>query len=92
MDILDSIPAPNSLSNPGKEGILSGHTKAETNTANSNKLKEDIRKKLGSWYLQRHGVRADGNAEEMITLVQVLSGIILFFIFFLFFSSVFLLY
>ena len=36
MDILDSIPAPNSLSNPGKEGILSGQTKAETNTANSN--------------------------------------------------------
>jgi Dynamin GTPase effector domain len=33
-------------------------------------LREEVRRKLGSWYIQRHGVDAHGNVQEMATLIQ----------------------
>jgi hypothetical protein len=43
----------------------------ELNILNTKMLHEEVSKKLGRWYVQRHGVRADGNVEEMATLIQV---------------------
>jgi hypothetical protein len=44
----------------------------EVNLLNSKLLHEEVSKKLGRWYVQRHGVRSDGNVEEMATLIQVM--------------------
>ena len=49
-------------------------------------VKEDIRKKLGNWYIQRHGVDTKGNIQEMITLIQVLCVVYLKFYFTRFFK------
>lgn len=35
-----------------------------------NSIREDVERRLGSWYLSRHGVDAKGNAQEVTTLVQ----------------------
>lgn len=37
---------------------------------NRYQIEEDMKKKLGNWYMRRHGVDAQGNLQEMITLVQ----------------------
>lgn len=37
---------------------------------NLNAMREDIRKRLGGWYIHRHGVDSDGNQQEMVTLIQ----------------------
>lgn len=45
-----------------------------TNTAatgsNENALKEDLKNRIGSWYMMRHGVDVHGNQQEMLTLIQ----------------------
>lgn len=37
---------------------------------NRYQIEEEIKKKLGNWYMRRHGVDSQGNLQEMITLVQ----------------------
>eukprot|EP01038_Epipyxis_sp_PR26KG_P012114 gene12114-16219_t len=37
---------------------------------NSAVLREDVRRRLGAWYIHRHGVNSKGNEQEMITLIQ----------------------
>ena len=71
MSILDSIQVPHAAPRTNKDGQINNLTKAEINLSQTMNLKEEMRKKLGSWYIHRHGVRADGNIEEMITLIQV---------------------
>lgn len=34
-------------------------------------FREDIRFRLGSWYMLRHGADSKGSANEIITLIQV---------------------
>jgi hypothetical protein len=51
---------------------------AESNTINSKILQDDVKNKLSQWYVQRHGVHADGNVHEMATIIQVLHYFVLF--------------
>ena len=71
MNILDSIQVPHALPRVNKDGQLNNQTKTELNISQTMSLKEEMKKQLGNWYIHRHGVRADGNTEEMITLIQV---------------------
>ena len=34
-------------------------------------VREEVRNKLGNWYMVRHGVDSKGNQHEMVTLIQV---------------------
>ena len=43
------------------------HKKCEGDVA---LLKDDIKVRLGSWYMMRHGVDTIGNQQEMVTLIQ----------------------
>lgn len=37
---------------------------------NRNSMREDFKKRLGNWYMLRHGVDAQGSLQEMSTLIQ----------------------
>lgn len=43
----------------------------DSNITNRNILLGDVKNKLSQWYVQQHGVHADGNAHEMATIIQV---------------------
>jgi hypothetical protein len=62
----------NTHSAHSQASIMTVQAANDLNLLNSQHLHDEISKKLGRWYVQRHGVRADGNVDEMATLIQVM--------------------
>lgn len=50
--------------------ILDSVDSQVVNQQNKYALEEDVRLRLGHWYMRRHGVDSMGNKQELITLIQ----------------------
>ena len=76
MEILDKCGEIKGTSASSSSSSSSQSQSQHDNSSSSLQLREEVKKKLGSWYQQRHGVNENGNVQEMVSLIQVTSHIL----------------